>query len=238
MTAPLITRFFAEMVGMFFLIFLGDGGCANIFLKKGREGGNWLGISLEWGAAVAVPVWLFGSISGAHLNPAVTLGLAAIGHFPWADVIPYIVAQFIGAILGAVAVYIIFYKQFEATEDKGAILGSFSTIPAVRNYFLNFVAEFLETFTLVFAIVAASAQNFAPGIMGLIVFFVIFVLVITVGGTTGCALNPARDIGPRLVHALLPIANKGKSDWAYAWIPAFATTLGGIAGAMLYVALF
>ncbi|MFT8871783.1 MAG: MIP/aquaporin family protein [Sporolactobacillus sp.] len=239
MAATLMTRYLAELVGTFIMILLGDGAVANVFLKKGKAGSSgWLGISLGWATAVAVPVWIFGGISGAHFNPSVTLGLAVIGKFPVSEVLPYLGAQFIGAFLGAVAVFVIFYKQFQATDDTEAKLGTFTTIPAVRSYFLNFVGVFIEAFILVFTITATTTMHLASGMMGLIVFVVIFVIVFTIGGTTGCPLNAARDLAPRIAHALLPVPGKGTSDWRYAWIPVVGTALGGICGAVLYVSIF
>lgn len=239
MTATLLTRCLAEIVGSFIMIVLGNGGVANVVLKKAKaESTGWMGISMGWGTAVALPVWLFGSISGAHFNPSVTIGMAVAGKFPASEVLPYVLSQFLGCFLGAVAVFVIFYKQFQATDDPEAKLASFSTFPAVRSTFINFVGVFIEGFILVFAVAGMSALKLAPGLSGIIIFVLIFVLVFTIGGTTGCPLNMARDLAPRIAHAILPIPGKGSSDWKYAWVPVVGPTLGGICGALLYYAIF
>ncbi|WP_100489339.1 MIP/aquaporin family protein [Sporolactobacillus pectinivorans] len=231
--------FLGELAGTFIMVLLGDGAVANVILKKSKaENSGWIVITAGWAFAVAIPVWIFGSVSGAHFNPAVTLGLACIGKFPWSSAAAYMTAQFIGAFLAAVVLFLHFYKHFEATTDPATKLGVFSTGPAIRSKFFNFFGEFINTFVLLFGIVGIVSQKMAPGLMGLAIGILIFAIGLSLGGTTGYAINPARDLAPRIAHALLPIPGKGGSDWAYAWIPVVGPILGGICGAFAYVLLF
>jgi glycerol uptake facilitator len=239
----------AEAVGTMILVLLGDGVVANVVLNrtKGQNAG-WIVITTGWGIAVAVAVYAVGRISGAHLNPAVTIALATIGSFPWHDVPGYIGAQMIGAILGAVLVWLAYLPHWSATPDPGSKLAVFSTGPAIRSTAANCITEIIVTAILVFGIlaIAANAQTlskpgdvdlsfvFSRGLQPLLVGVLILGIGLSLGGPTGYALNPARDLGPRIAHALLPIPGKGSSDWEYSWIPVVAPIIGGVAGAGLY----
>jgi len=234
-----MSHFLAEIIGTMILIILGDGVVANVVLKKTKgENSGWIVITAGWAFAVMIPAFIFGGISGAHFNPALTLGLAAIGKFAWAEVPTYIAGQFIGAFLGAVVVWLHYLPHWAATEDKGAKLAVFSTGPAIRNTFANCMAEFIGTFILVFGILGLGEVSLAPGIGTLAVGFLIWVIGLSLGGTTGYAINPARDLGPRIAHAVLPIAGKGDSDWGYAWIPVVAPILGALVAALTFAAIF
>jgi glycerol uptake facilitator protein len=229
----------AELIGTMILIILGDGVVANVVLKKtGGNNSGLLVIATGWAFAVGIPAWIFGGISGAHFNPALTIGLASIGKFAWADVPTYIAGQFIGAFLGAVIVWIHYHPHFAATEDKGAKLGLFCTGPSIKNTPFNFISEFIGTFMLVFAILGLGTVQMAPGLGVLAVALLIWVIGVSLGGTTGYAINPARDLGPRIAHALLPIAGKGDSNWGYAWIPVVAPICGAVVAALAFNALF
>lgn len=234
-----MSPFLGEVLGTMLLILLGDGVVAGVLLNKSKsQNGGWIVITVGWGLAVAMAVYAVGSISGAHLNPAVTIALASIGKFDWAQVPGYIIAQMIGAFLGAVLVWLHYYKHWEATEDKAAKLAVFSTGPAIRSSFANLLSEIIGTFVLVFGILAIGANKFVDGLNPFIVGTLIISIGISLGGPTGYAINPARDLGPRIAHALLPIKGKGDSDWGYAWIPVLGPILGGLIAAFTYVALF
>ncbi|HVT73642.1 MAG TPA: MIP/aquaporin family protein [Lacunisphaera sp.] len=240
--------YLAEMIGTALLILFGNGVVANVVLARTKgNGGGWIVITAGWAFAVAIAVYAVGRISGAHLNPAVTLALAGIGGFDWQMVPGYLLAQTAGAALGAALVYLAYLPHWAPTEDPGAKLACFSTGPAVRNLGAAFVTEFLGTAVLLFVVLAfgrvgagaASGQEawaaavgtwVGPALVGLLVF----AIGLSLGGPTGYAINPARDFGPRLAHALLPIPGKGGSDWTYAWIPIVAPILGGVAGAQLF----
>ena len=234
-----MVNFLAEMIGTMFLIYLGDGVVANVVLKKTKgTNSGWMVITTGWAFAVAVPACIFGATSGAHFNPALTLSLAAIGDFPWSQVPMYITAQMIGAFLGATLVFIQYYNHFEVTDDKDGKLGVFCTGPAIRNGKFNFISEFFGTFLLVFAILGINAVPMANGLNTLAVGLLIWVIGLSSGGTTGYAINPARDLGPRIAHAILPVPGKRDSDWKYAWIPVIAPIVGGLLGAFAFVILF
>ena len=234
-----MVNFLAEMIGTMFLIYLGDGVVANVVLKKTKgTNSGWMVITTGWAFAVAVPAFIFGATSGAHFNPALTLSLAAIGDFPWSQVPMYITAQMIGAFLGATLVFIQYYNHFEVTDDKDGKLGVFCTGPAIRNGKFNFISEFFGTFLLVFAILGINAVPMANGLNTLSVCLLIWVIGLSSGGTTGYAINPARDLGPRIAHAILPVPGKRDSDWKYAWIPVIAPIVGGLLGAFAFVILF
>lgn len=232
--------YIAEFIGTMLLILLGDGVVANVTLdKSGMKGAGSIQITIAWGLAVMVPAFIFGEASGASYNPALTLALAIGGMFDWALVPGYIVAQMLGAFVGACLVYILFKDQFDATEDAGTKLGVFSTGPSVPNMGLNIVQEAVATFVLVFAI---CGMNQVPGLdagMGkLLVFGIITSIGMSLGGLTGYALNPARDLGPRLAHAVLPIKGKGDSNFKYGLIvPIVGPILGGIVAVLLYNAI-
>lgn len=237
-----MTPFIAEIVGTFLLLLLGCGVVANVILQgtKGHNSG-WIVITTGWAVAVFIAVFVSAPYSGAHINPAVTIGLAAAGEFPWSDVPAYILAQMIGAMLGALFVYLAYRDHFNATEDQGVKLGTFCTSPAKRNFAWNLITEAIGTFVLVFAVLymtdaslTESGQLIGLGSLGALpVAFVVWGVGMSLGGPTGYAINPARDLGPRIMHAILPIKNKGNSDWAYSWVP----ILGPIAGGLLAVVL-
>lgn len=231
--------FLAELIGTMMLILLGDGVVANVTLNKsGMKGAGSIQITFAWGLAVMVPAFIFGAASGAHFNPALTIALAIDGTIGW-DVVPiYIAGQFIGAFIGAVLVYILFKAQFDATEEAGAKLGVFSTGPSVPNTGLNFLSEMIGTFVLVFAIKGiGQVTGIAGGLSNLLVFGIIVSIGMSLGGLTGYAINPARDLGPRIAHAILPIKGKGDSNWGYAWIPVVAPIVGAIIAVLLYAAI-
>lgn len=234
-----MTHFIAEFLGTLILILLGDGVVANVVLKKSKgENAGWMVITTGWAFAVAVPVYIFAATSGAHFNPAVTVGLAVAGLFPWGEVPIYLAAQFLGAFVGAVLVWITYRLQYEETADKDAILGSFSTIPAKRDNISNLITEIIGTFVLVFAIMGAQASEITAGLTPFVVGIIVWSIGLSLGGPTGYAINPARDLGPRIAHAVLPIKNKGGSQFDYAWIPVVGPIIGGILGALAYAVLF
>ena len=241
-----MSAFLAELFGTAILIILGDGVVANVVLQrtKGNNSG-WIVITSGWAFAVTIAVYCVNSISGAHLNPAVTLALASIGTFPWAKVPTYIVAQILGGFLGGVIVWLQYLPHWEATPDPEAKLGVFSTSPAIRRSGANLIAEVIGGFMLVFALLAViSPGNFVPGsdlakgIGPLLVGVIVAAIGLSLGGPTGYAINPARDLGPRIAHAVLPIAGKGTSDWGYSWIPIVGPIIGGVLGALLYQILW
>lgn len=231
--------FLAELVGTAIIILFGGGVVAGVCLDKSKaQNAGWIVITAAWAIGVTLGIYASGSISGAHLNPAVTLALAVSGQFDWALVPLYIAAQFAGAMIGAGMVYLAYKPHFAATADKGAKLAVFSTGPAIKDTVSNFITEFIATFILLFCILAIGANKFTDGLNPVIVGFLILGLGLSFGGPTGYALNPARDLGPRIMHALLPIPDKGDSDWSYAWIPVVAPILGGICGALAYTTMF
>jgi len=239
----------AEAIGTMLLVLLGDGVVANVVLNrtKGQNGG-WIVITVGWGVAVAMAVYAVGRISGAHLNPAVTLGLAVIGSFPWTNVPGYVVAQMVGGFAGAVLVWLMYLPHWRVTADSASKLAVFATGPAIRNSAANFIGEVIGTAVLLFGIlaIASNAQTlskpgdvdlsfvFSRGLQPLLVGVLVLGIGLSLGGPTGYAINPARDLAPRLAHAVLPIPGKGSSDWAYSWIPLVAPLLGGALGAGLY----
>jgi glycerol uptake facilitator protein len=219
-----------------------------VLLRESKaENSGWIVITFGWGLAVAVAVYAVGRISGAHINPAVTIALASIGQFDWADVPGYLIAQFLGAFVGAALVYLHYLPHWGATEDPGLKLAVYSTGPAIRNTGTNLVSEVIGTFILVFGVLAIGA-NFAEGedvsglaaiaagINPLLVGLLVLGIGLSLGGPTGYAINPARDLGPRVAHAVLPIAGKGDSDWGYSWIPVVGPIVGGILGALVWEA--
>jgi glycerol uptake facilitator protein len=236
-----MSAFSAELVGTALLVLLGDGVVAAVLLGKSKaQGSGWIVITTGWGLAVAMAVYTVGRVSGAHINPAVTLSLALVGQFPWRQVPGYVVGQFVGAAIGAVLVWIAYSAHWRETSDPGLKLGVFCTAPAIRKPAANFITEAIGTFVLIFGVLAlgsfkpANDSGLAPLLVGLLVW----AIGLSLGGPTGYAINPARDLAPRLMHALLPIAGKGESDWAYAWIPVLGPLAGGAAGALAYVRLF
>ncbi|HWO76291.1 MAG TPA: MIP/aquaporin family protein [Bacillus sp. (in: firmicutes)] len=234
-----MSEFLAEVIGTMILIIFGGGVVAGVVLKKTKaEGAGWIVITVGWGLAVTMAIYAVGSISGAHLNPAVTLGFAAIGEFPWEKVPAFISAQMLGAFIGAVIVYLLYLPHWSATEDKGAKLGVFSTGPAIRSPLSNLVSEVIGTFILIFGLLFIGTNQFTEGLNPLVVGLLITAIGLSLGAPTGYAINPARDLGPRIAHALLPIVGKGNSDWEYSWIPVVGPILGGVYGALFYKALF
>ncbi|MEM6629497.1 MAG: MIP/aquaporin family protein [Bacteroidota bacterium] len=242
-----MTPFIGEIVGTAILILLGCGVNANVSLSKtaGNESG-WIVITFGWGLAVFTAVFIVGQFSGAHLNPAVTVGLAAAGKFPWDQVAPYMAAQFLGAFIGAFLVWLTHIDHFNATKDKGTKLGVFSTNAAIKNPVINLITEAIGTFVLVFGALYLAAPSIAgpEGQVGglgaldaLPIGLLVFAIGMSLGGPTGYAINPARDLGPRIMHAVLPIQNKGGSNWSYAWIPVVGPILGGFGAAALALAL-
>ena len=243
-----MSPFMGELVGTALLLLLGDGVVANVVLRetKGSDSG-WIVITWGWGMAVFVAVFTVAAFSGAHINPAVTLGLAAAGTFSW-DLVPtYLAGQFLGGALGAFLVWVHYHPHFAVTEDHDAKLAVFCTAPAIRKSTSNFVSEVLGTFVLVFAVLYLAAPNIAgpEGTIGglgaldaLPVGLVVLVIGLCLGGTTGYAINPARDLSPRIVHALVPMpGGKRDSDWGYAWIPVVGPAVGGVVAGIAYIAL-
>jgi glycerol uptake facilitator protein len=234
-----VSAFLGEVIGTMILIILGDGVVAGVVLNRSKaQNSGWIVITMGWGLAVAVAAYAVGKISGAHLNPALTIALASIGKFPWAQVPTYILGQMIGAFLGAVIVWLHYYPHWKATDDPEAKLGVFCTGPAIRSPFANFISEVIGTFVLVLGILAIGANKFADGLNPLIVGFLIVAIGLSLGGTTGYAINPARDLGPRIAHFVLPIPGKRDSDWGYALIPIVGPILGAWLAAFFYKDFF
>lgn len=249
---------FGEVVGTAMLILLGAGVCAAVTLKKSKaQNAGWLAIAFGWGFAVLTAAYITAGISGAHLNPAVTLGLAVQGNVPWDQVAVYVVSQMVGAILGAILAWAAYYGQFQAhmadlslhsgpgaqstaeaqAAKAGPVLGIFSTAPEVRNTAQNLVTEIIATFVLVFAILTQGLNDAGNGlgVLGVLITSLVVVGIgLSLGGPTGYAINPARDLGPRIAHAILPIKGKGRSDWGYAWIPVVGPVIGGVLAGLLY----
>lgn len=234
------TKCLFEFIGTAILVLFGDGVVASTVLKKSKgENGGWVVITLAWGLAVMLGVFIAGPYSGAHLNPAVTLGLAAAGTFNWSFVLPYIVAQMLGGFVGAVLVYAFYKDHYDATDDPATKLSTFCTIPAIRNYGRNLFSEIVGTFVLVFVILVLATESNTPEVgMGSLGAFPVAMLIValgmSLGGTTGYAINPARDLAPRLAHAVLPIRGKGTNDWTYSWVPVLGPIIGGVLAAGLY----
>ncbi|RNI34780.1 aquaporin family protein [Hanamia caeni] len=241
-----MSPFTAELIGTMILILLGNGVVANVVLQNTKgNGGGWMVITTGWALAVFAGVVVAGPYSGAHLNPAVTIGLAIAGKFSWAQVPAFIVAQLLGAMIGTFLVWIMYKDHFKITEDPILKAASFYTIPAIRNRRLNFISELLGTFVLLIAVfyitngeIGKEKTPIGLGSIGAIpVTFIVWAIGLSLGGTTGYAINPARDLGPRIVHALLPIKNKIKTDWKYAWIPIIGPIVGAAIAAGLYLIL-
>jgi len=238
--------FLAELLGTMLLIILGDGVVANVVLNKTKgQNGGWIVITAGWAFAVTFAVYAVGTFSGAHLNPAVTIGLAAIGKFSWSAVPFYILAQLLGAMLGATIVWLAYLPHWAATDNKALKLAVFCTAPAIRDRNANLITEIIGTFVLVLGVlVVLTPRNLNPvhgwdaGFGPFLVGIIVWAIGLSLGGPTGYAINPARDLGPRIAHALLPIAGKGKSDWDYAWIPVAGPIVGGLVAAFLYKTLW
>lgn len=241
MSAPL-----AELLGTMLLILLGNGVVANVVLKqtKGNNSG-WIVITAGWAFAVTIAVYCTNAVSGAHLNPAVTIAMAAIGKFSWSLVPGYIAAQMAGAFLGAALVWLVYLPHWKVTEDPGAKLAVFCTGPAIRHTVSNLISEIIGTFVLVLGVLAVlSPANLVPnsgfdkGLAPALVGVIVWAVGLSLGGPTGYAINPARDLGPRLAYFFLPIPGKGGADWNYAWIPVVGPIIGGIVGALVYKAFW
>ena len=230
-----MSPYLAEFIGTLLLILLGNGVVASTLLKHSKgEGGGWIVIVITWGLSVAFAIYAVGGYSGAHINPAVTIALAVHGSFHWSNVAGYILAQFLGAFVGATLVWIHYYPHWKATNNEEFKLASFSTGPSIRSTTYNFISEFIGTMVLIMGLLFIGANKFAEGLNPLVVGALISTIGFSLGGTTGFAINPARDLGPRLAHFILPIPGKGSSDWSYSWIPVLGPIAGGIAGALLY----
>ena len=241
MKVSLLVQCLFEFIGTFVLVLLGCGVVACVSLRKSKgEGAGWVVVTLAWGLAVMCGVLIAGPYTGAHLNPAVTLGLAAAGKFPWEYVLPYIVSQIAGGILGAVIVYVFYKDHFDATAEAETKLGVFATIPAIKNYRRKMICEIVGTFILVLVILfmgdKENSSEVGLGSVGALpVALLVVVIGMSLGGTTGYAINPARDLGPRIAHAILPIKGKGSSQWSYSWVPIVGPLLGGVLAALLYL---
>jgi len=231
-----MSSYFAEFISTALLILLGDGVVANCVLNKNKGfDGGWIVITFGWAMAVFTGVFVAASYSGAHLNPAVTLGLALTGKFAWCKVPFYILAQMAGAMTGAFLVWVSYRRHFAATDDAGAKLGVFCTAPAIRSYTDNLLTEIIGTFVLVFGVLFIAAPDVGLGALdALPVAFLVLAIGLSLGGATGYAINPARDLGPRIMHALLPIPGKGGSDWGYSWVPVLGPFLGAALAALVY----
>lgn len=244
-----MTPFIAELLGTMLLILMGVGVCANVSLTKTKgHGSGWMVVTTAWALGVFIGVVVAGPYSGAHLNPAVSLGLAIGGTFPWSDVGPYILAQLLGASIGAFLVWLVYKDHFDETNDAEAKLGVFTTSAEIPNPAINFITEAVGTFVLMFVVFYISdgeltydSNSTLPvglGSVGAIpVAFTVWVIGLSLGGPTGYAINPARDFAPRVMHSLLPIKGKGSSHWEYAWIPVFGPIAGATIAAVLYYVL-
>lgn len=233
--------FMGELVGTALLILLGDGVVAACLLKRTKaENAGWMVITTGWAMAVAMGVYTAASSSGAHLNPAITLGLALVGKFRWSLVPAYLLAQFLGAFCGALLVWLAYLPHWPETENKDFKLLVFSTAPAIRRLPLNLLTEIIGTSVLMFGVLAilANTASAGSGLTPLLVGFLVWAIGLSLGAPTGYAINPARDLGPRIAHALLPIPQKRDSDWGYSWVPVVGPVLGGLIGAVVYVGLF
>lgn len=236
--------FVAEVVGTAILILLGDGVVANVLLRESKgEGGGWIVITTGWGFAVALGVYAAGLYSGAHINPAVTIGFAVGGLTEWSDVPVYLAGEFVGAFVGAVLVYLSYLNHWGATEDADLKLGVFCTAPARRNTGANFMTEVVGTFMLLVGILAivgtteAATEGLAVGLNPFLIGVLVWAIGLSLGGPTGYAINPARDFGPRIAHAILPIPGKRDPDWSYSWVPVVAPIVGGVLGVVLWQAI-
>jgi glycerol uptake facilitator protein len=232
-----MSTFLAEIIGTMILIIFGGGVVANVVLGKTKgNSSGWIVITAGWGLGVAMAVYGVGPISGAHINPAVTISLAAIGKFPWSQVPAYVLAQMIGGFLGGIVVYQTYLAHRKETENPVLKLAVFSTIPEIRNTLANVLTEVIGTFVLIWGVlwIGDPRNNVTGGLAPLAVGFLVWAIGLSLGGPTGYAINPARDLGPRIAHFLLPIPGKGDSDWKYAWIPVIAPIIGGLGAALTY----
>lgn len=235
----MMSIYLGEFIGTCILMLLGSGVVAGVLLKESKaENAGWIVITVAWGLAVTFAIYAAGNISGAHINPAVTLSLAFVGEFEWAKVPGYIISQVLGAAVGSTLVWVHYLPHWKVTKDKDAKRAVFCTSPAIRSYASNFVSEMIGTMVLVISILFIGANQFTEGLNPIVVGLLVLAIGLGLGGTTGYAINPARDFGPRMAHFLLPIAGKGNSDWKYSWVPVAGPVLGGLLGASLYRILF
>ena len=233
--------FGAEVIGTALLVLLGDGVVAAVLLNHSKaQNGGWIVITFGWGMAVMVAVFAVGQFSGAHINPAVTLGFAVEGRTEWGDVPEYFAGEFVGAFIGATLVWLSYLMHWRETEDPGLKLAVYCTAPAIRNTAANLITEVIGTFVLVFAILGffADKTTAGTGLGALLVGLLVLSIGLSLGGPTGYAINPARDLGPRIMHAILPIAGKGSSDWSYSWIPVVGPLTGGVLAALAFSAFY
>jgi len=238
-----MTPFLAELVGTGALVLLGNGVVANVLLTdtKGQNSG-WIVITTGWALAVYVGVVIATPFSGAHLNPAVTIAMATVGNLPWSSVLPYIIAQLLGAMIGGLVVWVMYRDHFNRTADPSLQLAVFSTAPAIRDNVPNVISELIGTFMLVFTVffitggeIIETKSKIGLGSIGALpVALLVWSIGLSLGGTTGYAINPARDLGPRIMHSILPMKNKRDSNWGYAWIPVLGPILGGVLAALVY----
>jgi glycerol uptake facilitator protein len=236
-----LSIFGAEVIGTGLLILLGDGVVAAVLLNHSKaQNGGWIVITFGWGMAVMVAVFAVGQFSGAHINPAVTLAFAVEGGTEWGDVPEYLAGQFVGAFIGATLVWLAYLAHWRETEDPGLKLAVYCTAPAIRNPVANIVTEVIGTFVLVFGVLSffADEATAATGLGALLVGLLVLSIGLSLGGPTGYAINPARDLGPRIMHAILPIAGKGSSDWSYSWIPVVGPIIGGVLAALAFSAFY
>ncbi|GKQ43170.1 glycerol uptake facilitator protein [Companilactobacillus sp. RD055328] len=232
------TQLLGEFIGTAVMILLGNGVIAGVLLKKSKSfNDGWMTIAVGWGLAVTFGVYAANFMSLGVLNPAVSLGLVVSGELDLAMFLPYAIAQLLGAMFGAFLVWLQFLPHWDETEDSTEILTSFSTVPAIRNSFGNFISEFVGTFALMFLFLAMTGHNEFGSFKAVMIGMLIFSIVVSLGGTTGYALNPARDLGPRIMHAILPMKNKGASNWSYSWIPIVAPIAGAVSAALIYKVL-
>jgi len=234
-----MTPYIAEFFGTLILILLGNGVVAGVLLKGTKsENAGWLTIVIAWGLAVALGIFAAGRVSGAHLNPAITIALFLSGDFPGHQVAGYILAQCAGAFVGAVLVWLHFLPHWSLTDNTDKKLAAFCTAPAVRSAIPNLISEIIGTMVLVLGVLFIGANKFTDGLNPLVVGLLIVSIGLSLGGTTGFAINPARDLAPRMAHFLLPIPGKGKSDWSYSWIPVVGPLVGGWLGALIFKTMF
>jgi glycerol uptake facilitator protein len=227
--------YLAEFIGTALLILLGNGVVAGVLLKDSKaHNAGWLVITIAWGLAVTFAIYAVGKFSGAHLNPAVSVGLAVAGSFEWSEVPMYVLGQVMGAMFGSFLVYLHYLPHWGKTSDQGLKLAVFCTAPAIRNTVYNLISEVMATAVLILGLLFIGANRFADGLNPLVVGALIVSIGLSLGGPTGFAINPARDFGPRLAHALLPIPGKGNSDWGYSWIPVVGPLAGAVVGALFY----
>jgi len=231
-----MSPFLAELLGTMFLIVLGDGVVANVVLSKTKgNNGGWIVITFGWAIAVFVGVFVASHGSGAHINPAVTLAMAAFNDFPWAEVPIYIAGQFAGAMIGAALVWLAYRQHFDETEDPALQLATFCNAPAIRSTAHNLITEMIGTFVLVLAVLFIAKPTNALGALdALPVALLVLGIGLSIGGPTGYAINPARDLGPRIMHAILPMKGKGTSDWGYSWIPVIGPIAGGLLAGLIF----